>query len=465
MCQPEPGSALERLVRHVLSTPHAAIPEAARARMRTFLLDSLGVGVAGSAGAHVPELLREAQSWGSGDEATAWVWGTKLPARAAAFLNSYQMHCLEFDCVHERAVLHPVTVVMPTALAYAERRAAQGNPVSGADFLDACIIGVDVAVLFGVAATGPMRFFRPATCGGFGAVAALGRLEGFDAAAMASAFGLQYGQTSGTLQPHDEGSPLLGLQVGFAARAALDSCAFARAGIQGPLDILTGRYGYFPLFENGVFDLEAALGVLGKPHFIEQVSHKPFPTGRLTHATLTGLIELLNAGLDPARIATFSCHIPPLPARLVGRPDVPEPPSNYAKLCLPFVLGTYMNHRAAELRHFRETAFLHDKRTHDFAGRVEIIVDGNPDQNAMGPVRVCATLDDGTQREAFIPVGLGHYDAPLTEAQNQAKFRQCWDEAARPMSPDGAAGLIAACAAIDTADNAAAALAPWMVAP
>lgn len=464
MLHPEPGSGLARLVRHVLGTPASAIPEAARAKARTFLLDSLGVGVAGSAGAHVLDLLGEAQSWGSADEATVWVWGTRVPARAAAFLNAYQMHCLEFDCVHERAVLHPMTVVMPTALAYAERRAKQGRPVSGAEFLDACIIGVDVAVFFGVAATGPMRFFRPATCGGLGAVAALGRLEGFDEATMASAFGLHYGQVSGTLQPHDEGSPLLGLQVGFAARAALDSIGFARAGIQGPLDILTGRYGYFPLFENGVFDMEAALAMLGRPHFIEQVSHKPFPTGRLTHASLTGLIEIL-ASVPAEQIERLECHIPPLPARLVGRPDVPEPPSNYAKLCLPFVLGTYMAHGAAELRHFREKVFLNDPRTHGFAGRVEIVVDGNPDQNAMGPVRVVATLRDGSSRTAAVPVGLGHYEAPLTQAQNETKFLQCWADSARPMLHSGAAGLIEAAANIGAAPDAAAAIQHWMVAP
>ena len=463
MLHPEPDSALARLVRHVIGTSRTAIPEAARARMRTFLLDSLGVGIAGSAGAHVPDLLRQAQSWGSADEATAWVWGERLPARAAAFLNAYQMHCLEFDCVHERAVLHPVTVVLPAALAYAEQRAARGRPVSGADFLDACILGVDVAVLFGVAATGPMRFFRPATCGGFGAVAALGRLEGFDAATMASAFGLQYGQSSGTLQPHDEGSPLLGLQVGFAARAAFDSIGFARAGIQGPLDVLTGRYGYFLLFENGVFDLEAALAALGRPHFIEQVSHKPFPTGRLTHASLTALMQLLEEGLEADQIATLTCLIPPLPARLVGRPDVPQPPSNYAKLCLPFVLGTYLRHGAAELRHFRELAHLNDTRTHAFARRVEIVVDDNPDQNAMGPVRVRATLNDGSVREAFAAVGIGHYEAPLTEAQHLAKFHQCWGESARAMRTDGAMALIAACATIDHAPDAAA-LARLMVA-
>jgi 2-methylcitrate dehydratase PrpD len=441
---------LFRVVAHVLDTRHADIPEAALTQARTFLLDSFGVGVAGSAGAHVATLLQQAERWGAGDEATAWVWGNRLPAPAAAFLNAYQMHCLEFDCVHERAVLHPMTVVMPAALADAERRAARGETVSGRDFLDACVIGVEVTVLLGAAATGAMRFFRPATCGGFGAVAAIGRLRGFDPATLASAFGLQYGQTGGTLQPHDEGSPLLGLQVGFAARGAINSCDFAAAGIQGPLDVLTGRYGYFPLYEGDQHALDTELDRLGKPFRMTEVSHKPFPTGRLTHGALTGLMRITGE-VGAERIATVTCHVPPLVARLVGRPDVPEPASNYAKLCLPFVLGTWLARGAADLPHFRDAATLADPAVHAAAARVRIVVDDNPDQNAMGPVRVVAVLTDGSTREAVVPYALGHPRAALTPAQNVEKFRKCWADGG--LAPAAADQLIAAVDAIDTLDD------------
>ncbi len=90
--------------------------------------------------------------------------------------------------------------------------------MEGARFLTALAVGVDVATLIGIATDSPVRFFRPATAGGFGAVAAIAHLAGFDEETTRSAFGHMYGQTSGTLQPHLEGSPLLGLQIGFNAR-------------------------------------------------------------------------------------------------------------------------------------------------------------------------------------------------------------------------------------------------------
>ena len=59
----------------------------------------------------------------------------------------------------------------------------------------------------------------------FGAAAAIGRLAGFDAATLVNAFGAVLGQLSGTMQAHAEGSPMLGMQVGFGARNAIVACA------------------------------------------------------------------------------------------------------------------------------------------------------------------------------------------------------------------------------------------------
>ena len=101
-----------------------------------------------------------------------------VPAPAAAMCNAYQVHNSEFDCVHEEAVVHAMTVVLPVAIAGAERM----KGVSGKDLITAVTLGVDVAAGLGVAATTGLRFFRPATAGAFGGTAALGKLMGLDQA-------------------------------------------------------------------------------------------------------------------------------------------------------------------------------------------------------------------------------------------------------------------------------------------
>ncbi len=99
---PTPPETL--LLRHVLETPEEAVPEAARAAARVFLLDTLAAGIAGTAHADQPRLLAAAGRWGSGAEAGLWGGAAcLLPAAQAAFVNAFQAHALEFDAVHEPA--------------------------------------------------------------------------------------------------------------------------------------------------------------------------------------------------------------------------------------------------------------------------------------------------------------------------------------------------------------------------
>jgi uridylate kinase len=75
-------------------------------------------------------------------------------------------------------------------LAFSERSAAAGRPVSGQQFLLAMTMGVEIAATLGAASKSVMRFFRPATCGGFGVVAGLGVLACLDEATVMNALAL-----------------------------------------------------------------------------------------------------------------------------------------------------------------------------------------------------------------------------------------------------------------------------------
>ena len=73
--------------------------------------------------------------------------GEKLPAASAAFVNSFQVHCQEFDPLHEAATVHAMAVLTGALLAIGER-----EDLSGADLLLGTSIGVEVAVSVGLAA-------------------------------------------------------------------------------------------------------------------------------------------------------------------------------------------------------------------------------------------------------------------------------------------------------------------------
>lgn len=452
-----PGRDVERVVAHVLGTRYEDIPDAAIGKLKTFLLDTIGVGIAGSSGARVAELIETARGWGPQPEATAWLTGERMSAASAAVVNAYQIHCLEFDCVHEGAVLHPMATMLAATLAWTEREAARGRRIGGRELMAALVVGLDVATMLGIVTEAPLRFFRPATAGGFGAAAAIGRLAGFDAERLRNAFGAQYSQSCGTLQPHVEGSPLLGLQVGFNARAAIFAADLAAAGFEGPRDIFTGRYGYLTLFEGGPHHMPAFLETLGRDWQVSSLSHKPYPSGRLTHGVVDGLGRLMaRHGFAAPDVARVTARVPPLVTRLVGRPDMPSPPANYAKLCLAFVTGVFLAKGRVDVPDFRGAEALEDPEVHRYAALVDVVEDGNPDENALDPQTIEVRLRDGSVHAVTLPRAFGHPEAPLSREQNEEKFRRCAGYGRRPLPPGRADALIAAIDGLADSEDATA---------
>ena len=450
------------LIDRAIGTRYEDLPPRAIEKAKTFLLDTFGVGVAGCNGFRMDSIVKVASGWGAGDEATVWVTGERLPAPAAAFMNAYQIHSLEFDCVCEEAVLHPFATILSSLMAFCERRSVQGAPVSGRDFLAALIMGIDVSVFLGKSATGPITFFRPATAGGMGAAAALARLSGFDRDTAIRTLGNQYGQISGTLQPHVEGSPLLGMQVGFNARAAIAACDFAAEGILGPADVLTGQYGFFKLYEVDGVDIDHGRRELEEAFQIERISHKPFPSGRLTHGVIDGLARLQKThGFTSDDVEAITCIAPRLVNRLVGRPNIPDPAPNYAKLCLPFVAATYLVHGRVDVEEFLGDR-LTDPRTHDLANRVTVKQDDNPSNSALAPQTVRVTLKSGQTHEVHVEAVYGHYDNPLSRDEHLDKFARCWSRAGG-LSKEVGEELIGIVDAFETLDDAASVV-PMLVA-
>jgi aconitate decarboxylase len=429
--------ASERLAAHVASARFEHLPASVIAAAKVWTLDTLGVGIAGSSAAGMDQVRAAAATWGDGEAAT--IWGTKrrAPAPVAAFVNGTQVHNQEFDCLHEGAVVHAMATLLPAVLAVAER----DGGVSGRDLIAAVAAGIDVSAHLGLASTAGFRFFRPATAGGFGAVAGLAVILEAKAGPIADAFGLQYGQTSGTMQPHLEGSALLPMQVGFNAQSAVRSVDLMRAGCTGPRDIFEGPYGYFPLFEGSWDTARLRDGPAGH-WYVGAMSHKPWPAGRATHGGIEGILSLRRQhGFAPGDVRRVRVVVPPLTHRLVGRPDVPAPAPSYARLCMAFIGAKALLYDGIDIAHCRGDA-LTDLATHDLARLIETECDANADPNALAPQRVEIALHGGETLHWSCDVMLGHPARPLTRGQHLQKFTRCLQFADEPLPDATGAALI-----------------------
>jgi 2-methylcitrate dehydratase PrpD len=407
------------------------VPEAA---VRTFLLDTIAVGLAGSTAPGAEGVLATAQAMGTGDEARLLGLGAaKLPAPGAAMVNAFHIHCLEWDAVHEPAVVHALSVVTAAVMAVCDRRGG----VSPRAAAQALAIGVDIASGLGLAATTGLRFFRPATAGVMGAALACARLEGLSRAQAADVLGLAYSQAAGTMQAHVEGSIALPLQIALAARAAITAVDLVRHGLTGPHDVLEGPFGYFKLFESEG-DLTAYGEGLGSVWRIAEISHKPYPSGRASHATLSALEAW---ALDPKAVTAITAHVPPLIHRLIGRPWVDGMSTAYARLCLPFLASLMITDKCIDPRRFTPASFA-DPALRALGAKVQVVVDGNPDPNALSPQRVEANLSDGRSLVCDIPATLGAPANPLSWEAQLSKVRRCNELAAVPLGPAALQSLI-----------------------
>lgn len=421
--------SIERFLDLIMETRYEDLPAEAIEAGKVFFLDTVGVACAGKLAPKMAEMVQAAKAWGGGEASHSSVWNTsfRTTAPVAALLNGYQCHALEYDCVYEPGVVLPTAPIFAALMARAEQLAAAGACPSGKDLLRAFIVALEVSCTLALASRSAMFFFRPATTGVFSAIAALACLTPLTRDQLRYAFGIGYSQVCGPMQAHEEGSMMLAMQMGFAARNAVQAYDMAALGITAPVQVLDGRFGFYRNFESENA-LPDALAQIGAPWKVTQLSIKPFPSGRVTHGAIHAL-RVLRAELGLARetvgdaVRSIAVGMPPLGLRLVGRPMISNPPPNYARLCVPFVSASELLHGDVDPSSFRPER-LSDPAIEALARKVKVHEVPNPNANAFYPQHIRLELADGRVVERDIPHAWGHPLLPLSVQEREAKFRR-----------------------------------------
>ncbi|WP_299168994.1 MmgE/PrpD family protein [uncultured Arthrobacter sp.] len=212
-------------------------------------------------------------------------------APQAAYINATAAHSLELDDTDAIGLTHPGVVIIPAALA-----ATQELPVTGRQFLEAVIVGYDVAVRLSrwVNPEHRMRgFHTTATVTSLGAVAAVARLRGMSIDQCASAMGIALSYAGGTFEFVQAGSNLKRVHAGKASSTAVQSCDLAACGVEGPLTALEGSHGFYAT-SVGPNMPELDLSDLGRNFLIEAVGTKRHACCRFCHTAIDAAIELFR---------------------------------------------------------------------------------------------------------------------------------------------------------------------------
>ena len=111
----------EKLVTYISETNYDDLPKDVIDETKKFILDTLGVGLAGARESGCKEAVDLVKKWSSNnDGSTIIYYGDRVSPPEAAFANSVMMHALDFDDTLDSSAMHAHVSSIPAALAIAE---------------------------------------------------------------------------------------------------------------------------------------------------------------------------------------------------------------------------------------------------------------------------------------------------------------------------------------------------------
>ena len=344
--------------------------------------------------------------------------GRKATMRAAALINGAAAHITEVDDIYRDGIYHPGAPTIPAALALAQARAA-----SGGQFLRAVVVGYEISTRIG-AAMGRAHYkywHNTGTIGCFGACAAAAELLGLDAARYAHALATVTTFSAGLQQAFRLDSMSKPLHAGRAAEAGLTAALAAREGVTGSLDVIEGDAGYGVAMGDGP-DWDQALATLGREFHITRMTVKNHTCCGHTFAAIDGALALkAKMGLAAKDIQRVSVGTYKAALDVAGY----EEPRTAAegRFSLKYVVATALTHGSVRFAAF-EPDRLEDPATRDLMRRVDVAVDAQLDAAfpAQRAARVAIESRDGRREEFLQPTRIGDPDAPLSDAQLDAKY-------------------------------------------
>ncbi|MBV9971376.1 MAG: MmgE/PrpD family protein [Xanthobacteraceae bacterium] len=415
--QPADG-ATAALVAFIDGLHHGGLDAEIRHYARRHLLDTVGVMICGAAGDvanRAERMLAEVRGPG----------GIPVPGRTrradlldAAFLGGTAAHGIELDDGYRQGSVHPGCAVVPAVLSAAYARGA-----TGAEVIAAIVAGYETTIALARACHPDLRqrgFHPTGACAVLGAAAAVAKLRGLTAPAIANALGIAASSAAGLFAFVNGGADIKRLHAGHAAREGMQAALLAAQGVQGPPDVIESRDGFMQAFAFGRLDRARPLAVPPASFGITDCYIKPYACCRHIQPAAEALIALLRdenivpeevtkIEVDTYRIAAEHAH--------TGWADYAS-----AQLSFPYLIGLAVRFRAIRLAHFADDV-RRDPAFADIARKLRVVATPEIDRlyPELRPARVIVTTPRGVFRRSA-DEALGSRQVPLDDAGLKTKF-------------------------------------------
>ena len=290
------------LAKYIVSTQLTGVPAPVRKEATRTLLNWVGCAIGGSRNEAVRNAISALSPFFGPEQASLIGRKEKPDLLHAALINGISSHVLDFDDTHLKTVIHPAGPVVSAILALSEYR-----PVSGADLLNAIVLGIETECRIGNAvypAHYDVGWHITGTTGVFGAAAASGKLLGLSEQQMVWALGLAATQPVGLREMFgtmtEEFSPGRAAQNGLtAAFLAAKNFTSSDHGIEaksGWANVLSTERNYSEITEK-----------LGQSWEVSLNTYKPFACGIVMHPAIDGSSNsAVNINSPPIRSSALT---------------------------------------------------------------------------------------------------------------------------------------------------------------
>ena len=420
----------QEIAGYVARTRYRDIPSDVIQLARGFILDGLGVALAGSTDQCARLVQRHVRRMGGSAECSIVGTSASAPAPQAALANGVAGHAMDYDdtqlSTSKEAVYglltHPTTPVLAAVLAVGQKQ-----KITGAEFVLAYVVGVEVECRI-ADAINPRHyqsgFHSTSTMGGLGAAMAAGKILGMKEPQLLMTLGIAASMASGLRE--NFGTMTKPLHAGRAAENGVTAALLARDGFTAARNILEARRGFFNAMAGG-FDENKVSGRLGSPYFMKQpgISIKPYPSGSLSHPAQDLILDLVRAhdlkaeDIEHIEVGTNS-NVPnaliyPMPKTALE-----------GKFSIPFCMAIAVIERKAGIAQFQDRK-VRDQKVMELMKRITLYVDEELERLGYDQVRsrIRVKLKDGRVVGDRYDVARGHPTKPMSWAELTEKFRDC----------------------------------------
>lgn len=420
----------QQLARFAIHLHAPDIPADTRQILRWMVLAVTGTGIAGAGEDGVAALRALLLENAGAGQATSLIYGDRLPASAAAQLNGTMCRALDY-CDAMAPGPHIGSALFPAALAAAEL----AGGCDGNTFIAALGAGAEISSRLNLQEDQYDGFDPTGLPVVFGAAAASARILGLNEEQTLHALALAFNRCGGSFQSHVDGSLGVRFVQGWVAQAGVECAQLAARGVTGPVNFLSGHYGYGHLYGRDRLDMQGIVNQLGTEWRVHRMVFKKYPSCGVTQGVTELTLAMVADGLEPEQVESVRVTLPPYAHRLVGNAFEPKlNPRVDAQFSAAYCVANAIVRKTSTLNNFSPAQVL-DAKVRSMVDRIEVVADPQLDIRGHAAVDLSVTRLDGSNTHLALDTPPGFPGASLSHEQHLARFQDCLEYAPVTLAP------------------------------